>query len=129
MTMETCVPKRRATANAVQMFLGHALGDAISPVLIGAISDSLTHFPFDVTVTSTFQVDYNALKYAMLLCPLASIMGGAFFLKSANHIEDDKKKVMNHIKNGEQLTDSSEMVNTSSDASQTSADSVGYERR
>ena len=27
MTMETCVPKRRATANAVQMFLGHALGE------------------------------------------------------------------------------------------------------
>ena len=126
--METCVPKRRATANAVQMFLGHALGDAISPVLIGAISDSLTHFPADVTETSTFQVDYNALKYAMLLCPLVSILGGAFFLKSANHIENDKKKVMMHIKQ-EQISDSSEMVNTSSDSSHISHDSVGHIQR
>ena len=118
MTMETCVPKRRATANAVQMFLGHALGDAISPILIGAIADSLSTYP-EITTDATYMVDYQALKYGMLMCPLASIAGGLCFLVAANHIEEDKKRVTLHIKTDGVPTDSSEMV-VSSDSSQVS---------
>lgn len=113
MTMETCVPKRRATANAVQMFLGHALGDAISPILIGAIADGLAHYPAGITSEATYMVDYQALKYGMLMCPLASIMGGAFFLVAANYVEEDRKRVTYHIKTNGGTTDSTELTSSS----------------
>jgi len=110
MTMETCVPKRRATANAVQMFLGHALGDAISPILIGAIADGLSHFPGDITADASYLVDFRSLKYGMLMCPLASIMGGMFFLFAAGHVEEDKKRVNDFIKKDCGMTDSTELT-------------------
>ena len=90
MTMETCVPRRRATANAMQLLLGHALGDAISPILIGGISDSLSSYP------QTIADDFTSLKYAIFVCPLASIIGAFGFLAAANHIEQDKKFVMSN---------------------------------
>ncbi|VDK84788.1 unnamed protein product [Dibothriocephalus latus] len=37
MTMSIVIPTRRATASALQMVLSHSLGDAISPLIIGAV--------------------------------------------------------------------------------------------
>ena len=123
MTMETCIPKRRATANAVQMFLGHALGDAISPILIGAIADSLTTYP-EFTSDASYLVDFQSLKYGMLLCPLASVMGGMFFLLAAGHIEEDKKRVNLYIKTEGGMTESTELT-VSSGSSQASDNARG----
>jgi F0F1-type ATP synthase assembly protein I len=116
MTMETCIPVRRATANAIQMFLGHALGDAISPVLVGIIAD-IWSTPQAISTEASYLVDFKSLQYAMLCCPLMSIMGGFFFLIAANYIVEDKKAVALVIKQGQcpsRLVDSTEMVDTSS---------------
>jgi len=111
MTMEVCKPSIRSTANAVQMFAGHVLGDAFSPLLIGAIADKLTS-----NRESSYFADFTALQYGMLFCPLMSVIGGMCFLIAANHIVEDKKKVDDAVKSAYQkLTDSSEMIqNTSS---------------
>ena len=86
--MEVCKPSIRSTANAVQMFAGHVLGtflrcsywiidnhlgDAFSPLLIGAIADKLTS-----NRESSYYADFQALQYGMLFCPLMSVIGECF---------------------------------------------------
>jgi len=110
MTMVVCKPAIRSTANAVQMFAGHVLGDAFSPFLVGAISDKLKS-----NREPSYYADFTALQYGMILCPLLSVIGGMCFLIAANHIVADKKKVEEEVKTAYQkLTDSSEMFQSSS---------------
>ena len=96
MTMYTCLPKRRSTANAVQMFTGHILGkfvhftrfsfqfpffleefsnvifsgDAFSPLLIGIIAEKLQSGR-----PESYYAEFTSLQYGMLLCPLLSALG------------------------------------------------------
>jgi hypothetical protein len=41
MTLYIVIPPRRSFASATQILFSHLLGDAISPYLIGAISDAI----------------------------------------------------------------------------------------
>jgi hypothetical protein len=41
MTLYIVIPPRRSLASATQILFSHLLGDAISPYLIGAISDAI----------------------------------------------------------------------------------------
>jgi len=100
MTMETCVPKRRATANALQMFLGHALGDAISPALIGFMADGLTEARGFTADNEPFLLGYKALQYSMLMCPLMSLFGGAMFLWTGLSMVKDREDVERYIRAG-----------------------------
>jgi len=100
MTMETCVPKRRATANALQMFLGHALGDAISPALIGFMADGLTEAQGFTADNEPFLLGYKALQYSMLMCPLMSLFGGAMFLWTGLSMVKDREDVERYIRAG-----------------------------
>lgn len=122
MTMYTCLPKRRSTANAVQMFTGHILGDAFSPLLIGIIAEKLQSGR-----PESYYAEFTSLQYGMLLCPLLSALGGMCFLIAANYIVEDKANVDDYIKkrNYQKVTDSNEMiVQAPSSGSETSVDNV-----
>lgn len=111
MTMYTCLPTRRSTANAVQMFTGHILGDAFSPLLIGAIAETLQNGR-----PQSYFAEFTSLQYGMLLCPLLSALGGMCFLIAANYIVVDKAFVDDYIKkrNYQKVADSNEMIKTPS---------------
>ena len=114
MTMYTCLPKRRSFANALQMFTGHILGDAFSPLLIGIISEYLQSSK--ETLGPSFFAEFKSLQYGMLLCPLLSALGGMCFLIAANNIVQDKAVVDDYIsktKKNAKLTESNEMVGSS----------------
>ncbi|XP_054482172.1 protein spinster homolog 3 [Anoplopoma fimbria] len=80
------IPTRRATAEALQISVGHLLGDAGSPYLVGAISDAI-HKSKPVTPDWSFR----SLKYSLLVCPFVGILGGLFFLMSSVYIAEDRK--------------------------------------
>ncbi|XP_030602519.1 protein spinster homolog 3 isoform X2 [Archocentrus centrarchus] len=79
------MPTRRATAEALQITVGHLLGDAGSPYLIGVISDAIQE---DKT-----NWNFHSLKYSLLLCPFIGVVGGVFFLITASYINEDRKAV------------------------------------
>ncbi|CAL1573903.1 unnamed protein product [Knipowitschia caucasica] len=80
------VPTRRASAEALQITVGHLLGDAGSPYLLGVISDSIGK---SNPVSSEWS--FLSLKYSFLLCPFAGVLGGVFFLITAVYITKDKQ--------------------------------------
>ncbi|CAG5876584.1 protein spinster homolog 3 isoform 1-T3 [Menidia menidia] len=83
------VPTRRATAEALQITVGHLLGDAGSPYLLGVISDAI--------LSSNGQTDYwkfHSLKFSLLVCPFVGILGGVFFLVTTLYITEDRKAVL-----------------------------------
>jgi predicted MFS family arabinose efflux permease len=69
-------PGMRATAMALNILFIHLLGDAISPVMIGRVSD-LT----------------NSLTTGMLVGSAAIPLGGLVLLFGANHLAEDEKKL------------------------------------
>ncbi|KAK3083986.1 hypothetical protein FSP39_006341 [Pinctada imbricata] len=84
------IPTRRSTAEAVQILVSHALGDAGSPYLIGVISDALakgySQSPSSPSVQSA------TLRNAFYLTPFICVIGGGLFLASALFIEKDRAK-------------------------------------
>ncbi|KAM4546259.1 sphingosine-1-phosphate transporter SPNS2 [Fundulus diaphanus] len=85
--MFVVIPTRRATAIAFQTFISHVLGDAISPYLIGLISDELQE-----SYASSELWKFLSLGYALMLCPFIIVLGGMFFLATALFFLDDKEK-------------------------------------
>ncbi|XP_056141026.1 protein spinster homolog 3 [Lampris incognitus] len=81
------VPNRRATAEALQITVCHLLGDAGSPYLIGAISDTLRKYNADTHIWS-----FHSLQYSLLLCPFIGVLGGLFFLMTTLHITKDRRE-------------------------------------
>ncbi|XP_065054779.1 protein spinster homolog 1-like [Rhopilema esculentum] len=77
------VPNRRSTAEAMQILMQHLLGDASSPFIIGAISDSVKHVGFD---------DQEALLNALYITPFLAIIGGAAYLFCSLTLQQDKEK-------------------------------------
>lgn len=80
------VPNRRGSAEALQITVGHLLGDAGSPYLLGVISDAIKN-----SKPESQEWNFRSLKYSFLLCPFVGILGGIFFLMTAKHITEDKK--------------------------------------
>ncbi|ELU07902.1 hypothetical protein CAPTEDRAFT_179917 [Capitella teleta] len=82
------IPTRRSTAEAVQILVSHALGDAGSPYLVGAMSDMFAKargnsgFLFE---------DYITLQYSMYACCFVCVLGGGFFLTCAIFFDFDRK--------------------------------------
>uniref|UniRef100_A0A8C6Q3R0 SPNS lysolipid transporter 3, sphingosine-1-phosphate (putative) n=1 Tax=Nothobranchius furzeri TaxID=105023 RepID=A0A8C6Q3R0_NOTFU len=82
------VPTRRATAEALQITVGHLFGDAGSPYLLGVISDAIRS-----SNPGTHDWNFQSLKYSLILCPFVGILGGMFFLITTRYITEDRKAV------------------------------------
>jgi len=110
-------PTRRGTAEALQILVSHALGDAGSPFLIGVITDSLknhtvseeTGYCDELTsrnsIISDIQsigkkkltrceavINFYSMQYSLLLNVLIVGLGSLFFFLTAIWIVDDKIK-------------------------------------
>uniref|UniRef100_A0AC35UDZ9 MFS domain-containing protein n=1 Tax=Rhabditophanes sp. KR3021 TaxID=114890 RepID=A0AC35UDZ9_9BILA len=85
MLLYTVVPERRATAIACQTLVAHALGDAISPYIIGLISDTLSWHSIDPTTK------FFSLQYAFFVPNFFVVFSAAFYLVSTFYVVKDKK--------------------------------------
>ncbi len=102
--------KMRATAFAANTFCIHLLGDAISPTVIGGLSDwiskqnspeilatvspatlGLSQTLFD-TVTNIDKA--NSLGYSLYIMPIAMVLSGLFFTFGIPHLSRDTKKAL-----------------------------------
>ncbi|XP_032590411.1 protein spinster isoform X1 [Drosophila grimshawi] len=109
------VPTRRSTAEAFQILISHALGDAGSPYLVGAISvaiknhmssspnspstvqglQSLSQVLGNATETITSQasddlLSFKSLQFSLFSTTFVEVIGGIFFLITACYIIKDK---------------------------------------
>ncbi|XP_072163586.1 protein spinster homolog 1-like [Diadema setosum] len=84
------IPTRRSTGNAIQMLISHLCGDALSPWLVGAISDRIRDGFED---HSSYEAKYTSLIYALFSTCFVMVLGGGFFLFNALYYEQDKKRV------------------------------------
>ena len=83
--LNVTVPNMRAGAFAINIFLIHALGDVISPPIVGAISD-VTNLHFALITTM----------------PLVTVAGGSFYLLGMRFLQHDTETVTQTIKSGMQ---------------------------
>uniref|UniRef100_A0A8D0GL55 SPNS lysolipid transporter 3, sphingosine-1-phosphate (putative) n=1 Tax=Sphenodon punctatus TaxID=8508 RepID=A0A8D0GL55_SPHPU len=88
------IPKRQSTAVALQIFVSHLLGDAGSPYLIGIISETIQKRQSD----RSYLWDFQSLQYSFIVCTFIGVLGGGFFLLTALHIEEDRKKAAPPLK-------------------------------
>ncbi len=72
-------PSIRASAFAVNIFIIHALGDVISPLIIGAIADGYNH------ATNTD----GGLRVGFVVVSAMILLGGVFWLWGARYLERD----------------------------------------
>ncbi|KOC63820.1 Protein spinster [Habropoda laboriosa] len=98
------IPTRRSTAEAFQILIAHAFGDAGSPYLIGLLSEGLktvllpnlsigsgtNQVPHEIS--DTF-LEFRSLQYALFLTMFVEVIGSLFFFLTALYIEKDKALV------------------------------------
>uniref|UniRef100_A0A914WNV7 Uncharacterized protein n=1 Tax=Plectus sambesii TaxID=2011161 RepID=A0A914WNV7_9BILA len=80
------VPTRRATASAIQIMFSHLFGDAISPYIIGVVSDGLRGSD------NSAEAHYYSLQHAFYIPTFVLIISGAFFLVSSFYIVEDRRR-------------------------------------
>ncbi len=68
----------RATSGALLLLIGNILGLGLGPLAIGVLSDLLE---------PTFGTD--SLRYALLLAPLAALIGAVFYFRAARTLQAD----------------------------------------
>ncbi|XP_059092093.1 protein spinster-like isoform X2 [Tigriopus californicus] len=109
------VPTRRSTAEAVQILVSHAFGDAGSPYLIGLMSDALKQSlsqesvclpesasksmpafagleSYSNVTQCDVAVDYYGMQYSLFTNSIVEVIGGIFFIITAIYIIRDKRK-------------------------------------
>merc|ERR1711899_97445 len=79
-TLYIVIPTRRSIASATQILISHALGDAISPYLIGVVADWIRPAisPFDPPTKPAlglqehtpeyYDTEFRCLQYALFVC-------------------------------------------------------------
>ncbi|XP_054007265.1 protein spinster isoform X1 [Hylaeus anthracinus] len=98
------IPTRRSTAEAFQILIAHAFGDAGSPYLIGLLSEGLkTILLPDLAIHSQMKptptdapdtlVEFRSLQYALFMTMFIEVIGSLFFFLTALHIQKDKTLV------------------------------------
>ncbi|XP_033208580.1 protein spinster [Belonocnema kinseyi] len=96
MLLYVVIPTRRSTAEAFQILIAHALGDAGSPYLIGLISEyvkssiSAQAIPGDA---KSDLIEFRSLQYALFITIFVEVIGSLFFFFTALHIQKDKAVV------------------------------------
>nr|CAD7569709.1 unnamed protein product [Timema californicum] len=114
MSLYVVVPPRRSTAQAFQILVSHAFGDAGSPYLVGVVSTIKAHYADSVIATSSlnstsviaaalnstvttssrnWDVEFRSLQYALFMTCIVEVIGGAFFLAAAKYVVKDKATV------------------------------------
>ncbi|XP_002718904.3 protein spinster homolog 3 [Oryctolagus cuniculus] len=83
--LSVVVPRCRATAGALQITVGHVLGDAGSPSLTGLISGVLLARRPD-----SYLQRFLSLQQSFLCCVFVIALGGGCFLLAAQHLEGDQ---------------------------------------
>ncbi|XP_053425332.1 protein spinster homolog 3 [Nycticebus coucang] len=83
--LSVVVPRCRGTAEALQITVGHLLGDASSPYLIGLISSALWAGRPD-----SYVQHFLSLQQSFLSCVFAITLGGGCFLLTALYLERDQ---------------------------------------
>ncbi|CAH1800648.1 unnamed protein product [Owenia fusiformis] len=86
------IPTRRSTAEAFQILVSHAFGDAGSPYLIAAIADALS-----IGQRNTLSTQVWTFQYGLFITCFVAVLGGAAFLACAIFIEKDNKRVQRII--------------------------------
>ncbi|XP_076298182.1 lysolipid transporter protein spinster isoform X1 [Lasioglossum baleicum] len=115
------IPTRRSTAEAFQILIAHAFGDAGSPYLIGLLSEGLkTVLLPDLTLPGQVKpsmhqmedtlVEFRSLQYAMFMTMFVEVIGALFFFMTALHIQKDKA-VVDLMIAGESSSDSTYICN------------------
>ncbi|XP_076755283.1 lysolipid transporter protein spinster isoform X3 [Xylocopa sonorina] len=95
------IPTRRSTAEAFQILIAHAFGDAGSPFLIGLLSEALKtvilpDLGMDIGIKSQPDdtlLEFRSLQYAMFLAMFVEVIGSLFFFLTALYIQMDKTLV------------------------------------
>ncbi|XP_018904205.1 protein spinster isoform X2 [Bemisia tabaci] len=109
-------PTRRSTAEALQILISHAFGDAGSPYLIGLLSEFfqktlasspalfgplLVHISSSLTLSekgTSDEVLFHSLQYALFTTSFVEVLGGLFFLLTGLYITADKKNADKELK-------------------------------
>ncbi|RTG89455.1 uncharacterized protein DC041_0003615 [Schistosoma bovis] len=80
------IPTRRSTASALQMVMSHALGDAISPAIVGRIAVAFTDL-------HSLETQYLGLQRALFLTAFVCALGGFLFLMVTLYLVKAKNDV------------------------------------
>jgi MFS family permease len=106
MLLYIVIPTRRSTAEAIQILLSHALGDAGSPYLVGLTTDIVqASYPRQDLV-----VQYLSLQYSLYICCFVCVIGGGLFFATALFIQADRVRTDNAIKGAAVRTPDSEDI-------------------
>jgi len=106
MLLYIVIPTRRSSAEALQILVSHAFGDAGSPYLVGLTADIVasTYARQDIVV------QFLSLQYSLYVCCFLCVIGGAFFLATALFIQDDRIRTDKAIKGASGATPDSEDI-------------------
>jgi len=122
MTLYIVLPTRRGIASATQILVSHALGDAFSPYLIGALADAFKPLitpKAGLTSGETpeeYTIEFRGLQYALFTCCFFQIFGALFFFCMSWYILTDKARVDRQIaSNADLLEPHADIVNTYAD--------------
>ncbi|XP_055701225.1 protein spinster isoform X4 [Phlebotomus papatasi] len=113
------MPTRRSTAEAFQILVSHALGDAGSPYLVGVISEAvkslrrteiataLNEEMLEVTgnnstivfesIDDSKETKFVALQYALFATCVVEVLGAVFFLITSFYVMRDREKAKRAI--------------------------------
>ncbi|XP_068939353.1 protein spinster homolog 3 [Petaurus breviceps papuanus] len=80
--LSVVMPSRRGTAEAMQITVGHILGDAGSPYLTGLVASALQAAHVDSSLWL-----FRSLQYSFFICIFVDVLGGACFLVTALHMD------------------------------------------
>lgn len=83
--LSVVVPQCRGTAEALQITIGHILGDAGSPYLTGLISSILRS-----SRPNSYLQRFLSLQQSFLCCAFVITLGGGCFLLTALYLEKDQ---------------------------------------
>ncbi|CAH1729504.1 unnamed protein product [Chironomus riparius] len=149
MLLYVVVPTRRSTAEAFQILISHAFGDAGSPYLVGVISESIKVVLRRDTASSNFgrgpleslsqlgenatttiasliapedstTVKFTALQYSLFTTSFVEVLGGVFFLLTAAYILKDRANVDRAVAESAQVNTSNQYVNEANEVSESS---------
>ncbi|XP_073995498.1 lysolipid transporter protein spinster isoform X2 [Rhodnius prolixus] len=91
MGLYVVTPNRRSTAEAFQILVSHALGDAGSPYLVGVISEALKKkYSAGSGDIVPIEVEYQSLQDGLFSTCFVEVLGGVFFLITSFYIVKDK---------------------------------------
>ncbi|XP_071791052.1 protein spinster homolog 1-like [Asterias amurensis] len=105
--MYVLIPVRRSTGNGMQMLSSHLLGDALSPLIIGAVSDKIRG---GMANPDTDMSHFTSLSYSVLITTFISVIGGGFFLASSLFVEEDKQKMQDTLKFYQEVEENPDVI-------------------